>query len=197
MGTDRCVFVYLHGHVKLSQTSQCFIHIFWSIQSESEVTQSCLTLCDPWTVAHQAPSSMGFSRQEYWSGLPFPSPGDLPDPGIEPRSPTLQADALTSAPPGKPLNIRIQSLELQIQVRDFKGGKEARLKEEGGGGGRRGGERGGLTDVSCHLQIPRCYGTFPWASREGRLELGPTRNQNQNSSSLPRGGDQSPILSSG
>ena len=56
----------------------------------------------PWTVAHQAPLSMGFSRQEYWSGLPFPSPGDLPDPGIEPRSPTLQADALTSEPPGKP-----------------------------------------------------------------------------------------------
>ena len=49
----------------------------------------------PWTVAHQAPPSMGFSRQEYWSGLPFPSPGDLPDPGIEPRSPTLEADALT------------------------------------------------------------------------------------------------------
>ena len=45
---------------------------------------------------------MGFSRQEYWSGLPFPSPGDLPDPGIEPRSPALQADALTSEPPGKP-----------------------------------------------------------------------------------------------
>ena len=50
----------------------------------------------PWTIAHQAPPSMGFSRQEYWSGLPFPSPGDLPDPGIEPRSPALQADALTS-----------------------------------------------------------------------------------------------------
>ena len=48
-----------------------------------------------WTVAHQAPPSMGFSRQEYWSGLPFPSPGDLPNPGIEPQSPTLQADALT------------------------------------------------------------------------------------------------------
>ena len=46
----------------------------------------------PWTVAHQAPLSMGFSRQEYWSGLPFPSPGDIPDPGIEPRSPVLQAD---------------------------------------------------------------------------------------------------------
>ena len=48
------------------------------------------------------PLSMGFSRQEYWSGLPFPSPGDLPNPGIEPRSPALQADALSSEPPGKP-----------------------------------------------------------------------------------------------
>ena len=56
----------------------------------------------PWTVAYQVPLSMGFSRQEYWSGLPFPSPGDLPDPGIEPRSPALEADALTSEPPGKP-----------------------------------------------------------------------------------------------
>ena len=55
-----------------------------------------------WTVAHQAPPSMGFSRQEYWSGSPFPSPGDLPDPGIKPKSPALQADALTSEPPGKP-----------------------------------------------------------------------------------------------
>ena len=65
------------------------------------ITKSCSTLATPWTVAHQAPPSMGFSRQEYWSGLPFPSPGNLPDPGIEPRSPTLQADALTSEPPGK------------------------------------------------------------------------------------------------
>ena len=55
----------------------------------------------PWTVAYQAPPSMEFSRQGYWSGLPFPSPGDLPDPGIEPRSPALQADALPSEPPGK------------------------------------------------------------------------------------------------
>ena len=55
----------------------------------------------PWTVAYQAPLSMRFSRQEYWSGLPFPSPGDLPDPGIEAGSPTLQADALPSEPPGK------------------------------------------------------------------------------------------------
>ena len=56
----------------------------------------------PWTVAHQAPPFVGFSRQEYWSGLPFSSPGDLPEPGIKPRSPALQADALTSEPPGKP-----------------------------------------------------------------------------------------------
>ena len=56
----------------------------------------------PWTVAHQAPPSMGFSRPEYWSGLPFPSPGDLPNPGIEPRSPSFQAEALTSGSPGKP-----------------------------------------------------------------------------------------------
>ena len=53
----------------------------------------------PWSVAYQAPLSMGFSRQEYWSGLPFPSPGDLPDPGIEPGSPALQADTLTSELP--------------------------------------------------------------------------------------------------
>ena len=66
----------------------------------SEVAQSCPTLCDPWTVAHQALLSMGFSRQKYWSELPFPSPGDLPNPGIEPRSPALEADTLTSEPPG-------------------------------------------------------------------------------------------------
>ena len=62
-----------------------------------------LIMCDsamPWTVAYQAPPSMGFSRQECWSGLSFPSPGDLPHPGIEPGSPTLQADTLPSEPPG-------------------------------------------------------------------------------------------------
>ena len=55
-----------------------------------------------WTIAYQAPLLMEFSRQEYWSGLPFPSPGDLPDPGIEPRSPALQAEALQSESPGNP-----------------------------------------------------------------------------------------------
>ena len=56
----------------------------------------------PWTVAHQAPLSMEFSRQENWSGLPFPTPGGLPDPGIEPASPALQVDSLPSEPLGKP-----------------------------------------------------------------------------------------------
>ena len=63
--------------------------------------QLCLTLVTPWTVAHQAPLFMGFSSQEYWSGLPFPSPGDLPKPGIKPGSPTLQADSLPTELRGK------------------------------------------------------------------------------------------------
>ena len=59
----------------------------------------------PWTVAYQAPLSMEFSRQEYWSGLPFPPPGDLSDTGVKPRSPALQADALPSEPLGKPFRM--------------------------------------------------------------------------------------------
>ena len=66
------------------------------------VAQSCQLFATPWTVNCQAPLSMGFSRQEYWSGLPFLSSGDLHDLGIEPRSPALQADSLPSEPPGKP-----------------------------------------------------------------------------------------------
>ena len=66
------------------------------------VAKLCPALPDPWTVACQAPLCMGFSRQEYWSGLPFPSPGDLPDPGIEPGSPALQTDSLPSGLQGKP-----------------------------------------------------------------------------------------------
>ena len=63
------------------------------------VTQLCMILCDPWTVARQAPLSMRFSRQEHWSSLPFPSPRDHP----KPRSPALQADSLPSEPQGKPI----------------------------------------------------------------------------------------------
>ena len=73
------------------------LHISVKVKSLSRVR----LFVTPWTVAHQAPPSMGFYRQKYWSGLPFPSPGDLPDPGIKPRSPALQADALWSEPPGK------------------------------------------------------------------------------------------------
>ena len=76
----------------------------------------CMSLFStPWTVACQAPLSMGFSRQEYWSGFPCPSPGDLPDLGINPSSPTLQADSSPSEPWGKPKNTRVGSLSL-LQV---------------------------------------------------------------------------------
>ena len=66
------------------------------------VAQSCLTLCNPWTVACQAPLSLEFSRQEYWSGFPFPSPGNLLDPGIKLRSPALQVDSSPTEPLGSP-----------------------------------------------------------------------------------------------
>ena len=72
----------------------CIVKMKLKMKSLSHVR----LLVTPWTVAYQSPQSMKFSRQEYWSGLPFPSPGDLPDRGIEPGSPALQADALLSEP---------------------------------------------------------------------------------------------------
>ena len=69
------------------------------LESESEVSHSSVRLCDPVDCSPPGSSVHGISRQEYWSGLPVPSPGDLPDPGIKPRSPALWADALTSEPP--------------------------------------------------------------------------------------------------
>ena len=76
----------------------------WQEYTESEVAQLCPTLCNPMDyIAYKAPLSMGFSRQVYWSGLAFPFPEDLPDPGIEPWSAALQADVLPSEPPRKPL----------------------------------------------------------------------------------------------
>ena len=78
----------------------CYLKVKVKVRSLSHVR--LFATQTPWTVAHQAPLSMGFSRQEYWSGLPFPSPRDHPDLGIEFKSPTLQAEALTSEPPGKP-----------------------------------------------------------------------------------------------
>ena len=75
----------------------------WQLVKSENVSRSShvLLFATPWTVARQDPLSMGFSRQEYWSRLPFASPGDLPHPGIKPRSPALQADSLPSEPPGK------------------------------------------------------------------------------------------------
>ena len=85
-----------------------------------------LLFVTPWITACQAPLSMGFSRQGYWSGFPFPSPGDLPKPGIEPGSPVLQADSLPSEPPGKPVFSKIHkffslnSVLLKVYLTSFK-----------------------------------------------------------------------------
>ena len=80
----------------------CFMEVELQDIRKDYISQVWLFVT-PWTVAHQAPLSMGFSRQEYWSGLPFPSPGDLPDPRMEPRSLALQADSLPAEPQGKPM----------------------------------------------------------------------------------------------
>ena len=74
--------------------------LVWGACMHGKSLQACLTLCDPWTVAQQATLSMEFSRQEYLSGLPCSPPEDLPDPGIEPTSPALQAGSLPSETPG-------------------------------------------------------------------------------------------------
>ena len=75
------------------------------------VTKSCLTLCDPMHCSLPVPLFMAFLRQEYWSGLPFPSPGDLPNLGIKPGSPALQADSLLTELPGKPMMHNIHFTE--------------------------------------------------------------------------------------
>ena len=78
-----------------------YIHEIRLLSLEVKSLSRVLLIMTPWTATYQAPPSMGFSRQEYWSGVPLPSPGDLPDPGIEPRSPTLQTDTLPSEPQRK------------------------------------------------------------------------------------------------
>ena len=88
--------------LRIAFTHSCdLIHLtLLPCKPKSSAPDLCVWLfVTPWTVAYQAPLSMEFSRQEYWSGLPFPSPGDLPNPEIEPRSPALQADSLPSEPP--------------------------------------------------------------------------------------------------
>ena len=97
LGVCMYVYVYIHTCMYISP------RLMTTCGGGGLVTKSCLTLVTPWTLARQAPLSIGFSRQEYWSGLPLPSPGDLPDPGIKPRCPTLQADSLLTELWGKPL----------------------------------------------------------------------------------------------
>ena len=99
------------GTISLSPIFQNIIYLYLEIDEEKGIYRyqfssaqslSCVQLFStPWTIAYQAPQSMEFSRQEYWSGLPLPSPGAFPHPGKEPGSPALQADALLSEPPGK------------------------------------------------------------------------------------------------
>ena len=95
IGANSPLSVWQDLSVKPSDPGLLFLEV--KVKSLSRVP----LFATPSTVAHQAPLSMGFSRQEYWSGLSFPFPGDLPDPGIKPRSPALQADTLTSEPPGR------------------------------------------------------------------------------------------------
>ena len=96
-----CSFMKEQQAIKQAITSYCkaFMELSVSIRVSHSVISDSAT---PWTVAHQSHLSMEFSRQDYWSGLLSPSPGDLPNPGIEPRSPALQADSLPSGPLGKP-----------------------------------------------------------------------------------------------
>ena len=98
-----------HSFIELEKAVFCVIRLvqFSSVQLLSHVHLFVI----PWTVAYKALLSMEFSRQEYWSGLPFPSPGDLPEPGIEPRLPTLQADTLPSEPPGNPHSIHLELIK--------------------------------------------------------------------------------------
>ena len=106
----------------LSSSFFCFSSLIFRTPPKEVKVKSLSRLClfvTPWIVAYQASPSMGFFRQEYWSGLPFPSPGNLPDPRIEPGSPALQADTLLSEPPGKPDGFWIfRSLLLIAELRE-------------------------------------------------------------------------------
>ena len=90
-------------HVTYICVIMIFVSFSYGEEGESISHSVMSTSATPWTIACQVLLSMEFSRQEYWSGLPFPSPRDLPDPEIEPRSPALQEDSLQSEPPGEPM----------------------------------------------------------------------------------------------
>ena len=121
-------------HIFLTQESnQGLLHCKWilyelSYQGPPDDLQKVKSLslvqllATLWTVTGQAPLSMGFSRPEYWNGLPFPSPGDLPNPGTKPGYPALQADTLPSEPPGRATLI-VNALDLAIGTRNFQSKK--------------------------------------------------------------------------
>ena len=100
-----CVYTHTHTYTHVRTPVQTGCASGFRLDGGGLVTKSCLTVATPLAVPLQAPLSMGFSRQEYWSGLPFPSPGNLPNPGIKPRSPAVQADSLPTELPGKPLDL--------------------------------------------------------------------------------------------
>ena len=100
-GAEGCAYMIRVGDTKVSRLLLCTLRTYshpscFCFCGCCLVVQSCLTLATPWTEAHQGPLCMKFSRQEYWSGLPFPPPGDLPDPGVEPTSPVLMAVFFTA-----------------------------------------------------------------------------------------------------
>ena len=95
-------FNFYDKHSDFQKQVNMYIYNWITLLYNWNNIQSKQTLCNPMDLAHQTPLSMKFSEREYWSGLPFPSSGDLPDPGIKPRSPAMQAASLLSEPPGKP-----------------------------------------------------------------------------------------------
>ena len=107
MSTVYLPIMFALSSVSFITSSFFWVQVFYLLKVKVKVKSLSRVrlFATPWTVAYQAPPPVGFSRQEYWSGLPFPSPGDLPNPGIKPGSPALQADALPSEPPDgkKPL----------------------------------------------------------------------------------------------
>ena len=123
----------------------------------------------PWTVAYQAPLSMEFSRQEYWSGLPFSSPGDLPDRGIKPGSPALQADALPSELPGKPYVMLLHTIMLKgfPGVSDHKE-SACNVGDPGSipGSGKSPGEENGSPLQYFCLENPVDRGACPWVAHK-------------------------------
>ena len=100
--------IFIWNCLKFPQKKKCIM----TLNSMYVLCLFARLFANPWTVARQAPLSMGFSRQEYWSGLPWPPPGDLSNPGIKLSSPTLQVDSLPSEPPRNPKNTGVGSLSL-------------------------------------------------------------------------------------